>query len=47
VFLHLRAEMNFFQLIEEELVDFSPERVAARQAEALAAVGLQIFDEVA
>jgi predicted unusual protein kinase regulating ubiquinone biosynthesis (AarF/ABC1/UbiB family) len=47
VFLHLRAEMNFFELIEEELVDFSPERVAERQRSALAAVGLEPFDQVA
>jgi predicted unusual protein kinase regulating ubiquinone biosynthesis (AarF/ABC1/UbiB family) len=41
VFLHLRAEMNFFRLIEDELTAFSAETVARRQAEALAAVGLR------
>lgn len=41
VFLHLRAEMNFFRLIEEELDGFSPDTVGARQAGALAAVGLE------
>lgn len=41
VFLHLRTEMNFFRMIEEELADFSPDTVAQRQREALAAVGLK------
>jgi predicted unusual protein kinase regulating ubiquinone biosynthesis (AarF/ABC1/UbiB family) len=40
VFLHLRAEMNFFKLINEELESFSAAAVAQRQAEALASVGL-------
>ncbi len=40
VFLHLRTEMNFFRLIEEELENFSAENVAARQQSALAQVGL-------
>jgi predicted unusual protein kinase regulating ubiquinone biosynthesis (AarF/ABC1/UbiB family) len=40
VFLHLRAEMNFFQLINEELESFSAAEVARRQGEALASVGL-------
>ncbi len=40
VFLHLRTEMNFFRLIEEELESFSAETVAARQQSALALVGL-------
>jgi predicted unusual protein kinase regulating ubiquinone biosynthesis (AarF/ABC1/UbiB family) len=40
VFLHLRAELNFFQLIEEELVGFSKERIARQQQAALAQVGL-------
>ncbi len=31
VFLHLRAEMNFFRLIEEELEGFGADKVAARQ----------------
>ncbi len=41
VFLHLRAEMNFFRLIEEELVNFGAEAVAARQKQALSSVGLE------
>jgi predicted unusual protein kinase regulating ubiquinone biosynthesis (AarF/ABC1/UbiB family) len=40
VFLHLNAELNFFELIEAELTDFSAQRVAARQAAALAEVEL-------
>jgi hypothetical protein len=44
VFLHLRTEMNFFRLIEEELVDFDPAKVAARQRAALAPLGLQPAD---
>jgi predicted unusual protein kinase regulating ubiquinone biosynthesis (AarF/ABC1/UbiB family) len=47
VFLHLRAEMNFFRMIGEELVDFSAEGVARRQAEALAAVGLEPIPQAA
>lgn len=41
VFLHLRAEMNFFRLIEEELQAFSAQAVAERQQAALARVGLE------
>ena len=40
VFLHLGAELNFYRLFNEAIEDFSLERVAQRQAEALAAVGL-------
>ena len=40
VFLHLRAELNFHRLFNEAIEDFSVERVAERQAKALAAVGL-------
>ena len=40
VFLHLKTEMNFFRLIEEELENFSATTVAARQQAALAQVGL-------
>ena len=40
VFLHLRAELNFFRMIEEELGLFAEAEVARRQAEALAQVGL-------
>ena len=39
-FLRLRAEMNFHRLFESAIEDFSPERVGARQAEALRATGL-------
>jgi predicted unusual protein kinase regulating ubiquinone biosynthesis (AarF/ABC1/UbiB family) len=41
VFLHLRAELNFYRLFNEAIEDFSIERVAARQTSALAAVGLE------
>ncbi|MGL4727529.1 MAG: ABC1 kinase family protein [Bosea sp. (in: a-proteobacteria)] len=40
VFLHLSAELNFFQLIEEELGDFATDVVADRQAKALGRAGL-------
>jgi predicted unusual protein kinase regulating ubiquinone biosynthesis (AarF/ABC1/UbiB family) len=40
VFLHLRAEINFYRLFNEAIERFAIERVAARQAEALAAAGL-------
>jgi predicted unusual protein kinase regulating ubiquinone biosynthesis (AarF/ABC1/UbiB family) len=36
VFLHLRAELNFYRLFNEAIERFSIERVAKRQAEALA-----------
>ena len=35
VFLHLRAELNFYRLFNEAIEEFSVERVAQRQAEAL------------
>jgi hypothetical protein len=41
VFLHLRAELNFYRLFKEAIEDFSVDRVAARQARALAAAGLE------
>ena len=41
VFLHLRAELNFHRLFNEAIEHFSIEEVAARQAAALAEVGLQ------
>jgi predicted unusual protein kinase regulating ubiquinone biosynthesis (AarF/ABC1/UbiB family) len=41
VFLHLRAELNFYRLFNEAIEDFSVERVAAEQARALAAAGLE------
>jgi predicted unusual protein kinase regulating ubiquinone biosynthesis (AarF/ABC1/UbiB family) len=40
VFLHLRAELNFYRLFNEAIEDFSMARVTERQAKALAAVGL-------
>jgi hypothetical protein len=40
VFLHLRAELNFYRLFNEAIEHFSLERVATRQEGALAAVGL-------
>jgi predicted unusual protein kinase regulating ubiquinone biosynthesis (AarF/ABC1/UbiB family) len=44
VFLHLRAELNFYRLFNEAIEDFSLDRVAQRQGEALAAVGLTAPD---
>lgn len=41
VFLHLAAELNFYQLFNEAIENFTVERVAARQTAALAAVGLK------
>jgi len=40
VFLHLRAEINFYRLFNEAIEDFSITQVTKRQAEALAAAGL-------
>jgi len=40
VFLHLRAELNFYRLFNEAIEKFSLERVAKRQAAALAKAGL-------
>jgi predicted unusual protein kinase regulating ubiquinone biosynthesis (AarF/ABC1/UbiB family) len=40
VFLHLRAELNFYRLFNEAIESFSLERVGKRQAAALAAAGL-------
>ena len=40
VFLHLRAELNFYRLFNEAIEDFSMDRVAKRQQAALAAAGL-------
>jgi predicted unusual protein kinase regulating ubiquinone biosynthesis (AarF/ABC1/UbiB family) len=40
VFLHLRAELNFYKLFNEAIERFSIDRVAKRQAEALAKAGL-------
>jgi len=40
VFLHLRAELNFYRLFNEAIERFSMDRVAKRQAAALARAGL-------
>ncbi len=40
VFLHLRAELNFYRLFNEAIERFSTDRVGKRQAAALAKVGL-------
>jgi len=40
VFLHLRAELNFYRLFNEAIENFSMERVGKRQAAALKAAGL-------
>jgi predicted unusual protein kinase regulating ubiquinone biosynthesis (AarF/ABC1/UbiB family) len=40
VFLHLRAELNFYRLFNEAIKDFSVSRVAGRQHKALATAGL-------
>jgi predicted unusual protein kinase regulating ubiquinone biosynthesis (AarF/ABC1/UbiB family) len=44
VFLHLRAELNFYRLFNEAIEDFSIERVRERQEQALAAAGLSGSD---
>ncbi len=41
VFLHLRAELNFYRLFNEAIEHFTMERVAKSQAAALAAAGLE------
>jgi predicted unusual protein kinase regulating ubiquinone biosynthesis (AarF/ABC1/UbiB family) len=41
VFLHLAAELNFYQLFNEAIENFSVAEVAARQEAALTAVGLK------
>ncbi|MBZ8135330.1 AarF/ABC1/UbiB kinase family protein [Afifella sp. IM 167] len=40
VFLHLRAEMNFYRLFNEEIEGFDYQQVAERQASAIKAAGL-------
>jgi hypothetical protein len=40
VFLHLAAELNFYRLFNEAIERFAIKDVAARQAAALAKVGL-------
>jgi predicted unusual protein kinase regulating ubiquinone biosynthesis (AarF/ABC1/UbiB family) len=41
VFLHLRAELNFYQLFNEAIENFSIDRVAKRQSAALERAGLK------
>jgi predicted unusual protein kinase regulating ubiquinone biosynthesis (AarF/ABC1/UbiB family) len=41
VFLHLRAELNFYRLFNEAIEDFSGAKVAERQKQALLAAGLE------
>jgi predicted unusual protein kinase regulating ubiquinone biosynthesis (AarF/ABC1/UbiB family) len=41
VFLHLRAELNFYRLFNEAIEDFSVARVASRQRTALTGAGLK------
>jgi predicted unusual protein kinase regulating ubiquinone biosynthesis (AarF/ABC1/UbiB family) len=41
VFLHLAAELNFYKLFNEAIEAFAMDKVAARQAAALAAAGLE------
>jgi predicted unusual protein kinase regulating ubiquinone biosynthesis (AarF/ABC1/UbiB family) len=41
VFLHLRAELNFYRLFNEAIAEFSVDEVGKRQAGALAAAGLE------
>ena len=41
VFIHLRAELNFYRLFNEALQGFSVDAVAARQGEALTKAGLE------
>jgi predicted unusual protein kinase regulating ubiquinone biosynthesis (AarF/ABC1/UbiB family) len=40
VFIHLKAELNFYQLFNEALEDYALDRVADRQSAALSAAGL-------
>lgn len=40
VLLHLQAELNFYEIFQEELSAYAPAAVAERQAKALDAVGL-------
>jgi hypothetical protein len=40
VFIHLKAEVNWYQLFQELIGAFDADEMAARQAAGLAAVGL-------
>jgi predicted unusual protein kinase regulating ubiquinone biosynthesis (AarF/ABC1/UbiB family) len=46
VFLHLAADLNFYQLFNEAIENFSTAEVAARQATALSAVGITPSEQV-
>jgi len=41
VYLHLRAELNYHQLFEEEIARFDIDALAERQNDALARAGLE------
>jgi predicted unusual protein kinase regulating ubiquinone biosynthesis (AarF/ABC1/UbiB family) len=41
VFLHLKAELNFYRLFNEEIENFDLDAIAARQSAALGSAGLQ------
>ena len=41
VFLHLRAELNFYRMFNEQIEDFEAKTVAQRQETALKRLGLQ------
>ena len=45
VFLHLRTEMNFYRLFNEQIEDFDSATVAKRQRELLRGVGLEPGEE--
>jgi predicted unusual protein kinase regulating ubiquinone biosynthesis (AarF/ABC1/UbiB family) len=41
VFLHLRAELNFYQLFQKEIEDFDPVTLVEKQTEAMREAGLE------
>ncbi|MBV6657581.1 MAG: AarF/ABC1/UbiB kinase family protein [Devosiaceae bacterium] len=45
VFLHLRAELNFYQLFQKEIEAFDPRRLAVAQSGAMARAGLTPLSE--
>ncbi|MEP2436564.1 MAG: AarF/UbiB family protein, partial [Roseibium sp.] len=47
VFLHLRAELNFFRLFNEQIDGFSSSAVAERQEKALRAAGVPVVTSAA
>jgi hypothetical protein len=47
VFLHLRAELNFYRLYNDTIADFDVNVLARRQRDALMAVGLDPPDVAA